>query len=170
MPDNRFVYTARRYLLSNILEGYSSIVGIMIGDEFQKGETGRIVVSELNFFRVAEVDITNTYNSKWNWIDVEDEGLLINHDSNITIPLSLSNEDHQLQYISLNILPLQEGYVWVSLTTDEDSLIETKITYLLDRIETNRTFLIVLKTPHKLKSIALKPSSPTVLFDLCYGI
>ena len=167
LADNRFVYPAERYLLSNILKDYSSISGIMIGDEFQKGETGKIVVSELNFFKVAEVDITNSQNSKWNWIDVKDEGLLINRDSNITIPLSSPNEDRQLKYISFDIVPLKEGYVWVSLISDEGPLLETKIYYLEDRIETSQTFLIALKAPHKLNSITLKPTSPTVLLNVC---
>ena len=166
VSNNRFVYPATRYLLANILKNYSIVLGVMIGNEIQKGETGKIVLSKLNFFRVPEVNITNSQSSKWNWIDVEDGGLLINHDANVTIPFSMSAGGLQSKYISLSVMPLQEGYAYVTITFRNDSRFDTKINYLTSELETHQTFLIVLKEPQELKQITIQTKSSTILYSL----
>ncbi len=166
IPNNRFIYPAKRYLLANILKNYTSIVGVMLGDELQKGETGKIVLSELNFFRVPEVDISDSQNSKWNWIDVENRGLLINRDANVTIPLFMPDGSPQSKYISLSVLPLQEGYAYATITFGNNSRLDTKITYLPNGLEITQPFLIVLKEPQKLKQIAIQTKASAILYSL----
>jgi hypothetical protein len=169
ISSNRLIYPAKRYLLANILKNYSRIVGVMIGKEFQKDEKGIIVLSSLNFFRVPEVDVTGSQNSKWNWIDVEDGVLLINRNANFTIPFCISETVQKSKYTSLSILPSQEGKAYANIILDDGSMMVTNFSYLKSKFETNQTFLIVLKNSQKIVNITIQTTSSEVLYGLSSG-
>lgn len=166
VPDNRIVYPAKRYFLSNLFENYSKIVGLMIGDELQNGASGKIVISQLTFFNVKEADIQGSFNSKWNWVDVEGGGLLINRDANVTFPLPVSNKLQK--YLSMAVVPLEEGCAYVTIAFNNDSIFQTRIDYL-DELEASQTFLIVFETPRELKSIFIQTKSLVIIFGFWSG-
>lgn len=138
----------------------------MIGKEFQKDEKGMIVLSSLNFFRVPEVEVTDSQNSKWNWIDVENGALLINRNANVTISFCISETGQESKHISFSILPLQEGKVYANIILDDGSRIVTDSSYLTSGFETNQTFLVVLKNSPKIENIPVQTTSSAILYGL----
>ena len=115
---------------------------------------------------MKEADIQGSFNSKWNWVDVEGGGLLINRDANVTFPLPVSNKLQK--YLSMAVVPLEEGCAYVTIAFNNDSMFQTRIDYL-DKLEASQTFLIVLEPPGELKSIFIQTKSLVIIFGFWSG-
>ena len=169
VSNNRLEYPAKRYLLHGILRNYTSIVGVMVGGDVQTGETGEIILSEMNFFRVPEVDINSSQDSKWNWVDVEEWALLINGNTSVNIPVSPSEVGERTKYLMFSIMPFHEGNVFATVVFDDNSVFETNFSYLKNRLETNQKYLLVFNNSECLQNLTIKTESPALLFGIYSG-